>query len=767
MFGYYSIINLTPPICISTGILIYASLLCSTNTGTYLSISTTDTIVLGTNPVSSNSYTGYISTFYLCGTYSSAAAIVNGFTSPSGSDTPLSTNGGTACNCGGYSCYNNNPNDCNQCDASCDNVCTGHTSSNCYSPQSLCSPYYYNSALGVCDYTQTYINHCSVMTSNLCDVCVTGYTVSPSNNMCCIIGTYYNSGSCSACYQDCASCSAYPSCLTCILSTASVNGGGTCVCNAGYYQSGSAPLVCTSCYIDCKTCTGPSSSMCLSCSDSNAITTAPGTCNCNINFYASSSLPLICSPCYSDCSSCIGSTISSCTACNDPNAIISSIPNSCLCKSGYFTTASNPIICIPCYLACSTCIGPLINDCATCLDPNAILISGKCQCKLKYYYVTNQCNSCYSTCNTCINQLYNSCLTCVDSNMILNSVPGECLCPNSMYFNGIMCINCPVNCQICQADTCSQCITGYFLQQNVCISCSKSCQDCNGIYSNNCTSCKSNKILINNQCNCSQGYYMDSNENCLNCIANCLNCSNIANCNQCISGYYYNKLSNICELCDLTCAECIGPATSNCILCVNSSIIPQQPSGNCDCMKGYYISNMNPLTCIPCPNNCNNCILGQCTACNQGYELFLNNNTCSEIFFSLKISVNTDNQIVLDFSEDLSNPLSSSDLTTFYESKEVSHTLNYVNPKKYMVNITDLNTTIDSNQIFIQFNKELTSATSSFLNTLNYTCNLLPSPTQYFNKFTATCQIIYQTLMMAAILLGITSMFSGTQSSLV
>ena len=166
-------------------------------------------------------------------------------------------------------------------------------------------------------------------------------------------------------------------------------------------------------------------------------------------------------------------------------------------------------------------------------------------------------------------------------------------------------------------------------------------------------------------------------------------------------------------------------------------------------------------------NNCNNCILGQCTACNQGYELFLNNNTCSEIFFSLKISVNTDNQIVLDFSEDLSNPLSSSDLTTFYESKEVSHTLNYVNPKKYMVNITDLNTTIDSNQIFIQFNKELTSATSSFLNTLNYTCNLLPSPTQYFNKFTATCQIIYQTLMMAAILLGITSMFSGTQSSLV
>ena len=147
-FGYNVVVLLD---CISLGLELYVTSPCTSSLGSTLSLSTTDTIVLGTNPVTSSNFQGFVSGVYLYSGFSAALGAPTVI--PTGSDVPLETSGGVACSCGSYSCLNNNPADCNVCDSSCGEFCSGTASTDCLNVQNLCSPYYYDAATGKCNST--------------------------------------------------------------------------------------------------------------------------------------------------------------------------------------------------------------------------------------------------------------------------------------------------------------------------------------------------------------------------------------------------------------------------------------------------------------------------------------------------------------------------------------------------------------------------------------------------------------------------------------
>ena len=60
---------------------------------------------------------------------------------------------------------------------------------------------------------------------------------------------------------------------------------------------------------------------------------------------------------------------------------------------------------------------------------------------------------------------------------------------------------CPLNCSSCtNANTCTGCITGFFLNNNQCSACDPSCHTCGAAGPNNCASCTGNLFLSGRAC---------------------------------------------------------------------------------------------------------------------------------------------------------------------------------------------------------------------------------------------------------------------------
>ena len=651
---------------------------CSTATGTLLTNSITDKAYLGIDPLASSNFTGFVSVLNLFNNYLSATNSASSNVVPTGSDLPLVTSSGVACNCGGYSCYNNDPNLCLKCDPSCSDVCTSYSSSGCINIQASCSPYYYNSTLGACDYNQIYINGCAVMNSILCQQCNAGYVLSPTNDTCCAIGTYFNISSCSSCYHDCASCNDYPSCLACNISAAYVNAAGNCQCNSSYYQSGSNPLACTECHIDCATCNGATVNNCLTCVDTNAYTASPGACICKSGYYQSGSSPLVCTKCNSDCATCNGSTANNCLTCIDINAYTAN-PGACVCNHGYYQSGSNPLSCTKCNDDCSTCNGSTANNCLSCADTNAYTIGvGPCICNIGYYASSSApliCTACNADCKTCTGITINDCLSCQDSNAIIASVPGLCICKANYYEiqnSPLICNSCYIDCNTCNDSTANNCLTcsgNYSLVSSsgscicdneyyqsgtsplVCTPCYIDCKTCNGPTSTNCLNCKDNNAQRDDSgsCNCTPSYFALSTSPlvCSPCYSDCLTCTD-SNQNSCLSCKDTNKTvisgictckpgyflqGNSCGKCSTLCNTCISTSSTACTSCIDSKMSILTSPGGCICPYGMIISG---AICIPCYSLCKECndiYYNNCTSCSSDKILINNECICNKGHF--------------------------------------------------------------------------------------------------------------------------------------
>jgi len=127
---------------------------------------------------------------------------------------------------------------------------------------------------------------------------------------------------------------------------------------------------------------------------------------------------------------------------------------------------------------------------------------------------------------------------------------------------------------------------------------------------------------------CSNGYWGNRTTNqCDLCDSSCSACTGPTNaeCLSCPTGYYV--LSQSCHLCDPTCLTCDGRYNSDCLSCLHFLVLT---SMRCLCSSGmYYNSNPWPDICSNCSDPCVTCFgpsSSNCSSCPNG--LVLCNSQC-------------------------------------------------------------------------------------------------------------------------------------------
>ncbi|KAL4473375.1 hypothetical protein ABPG72_015618 [Tetrahymena utriculariae] len=160
-----------------------------------------------------------------------------------------------------------------------------------------------------------------------------------------------------------------------------------------------------------------------------------------------------------------------CTTCLNTFQLSS---GNCITPSGYYyDSVSNSNL--PCDISCSSCTQA--NQCTQCKGQLVFNQQGLCSCQQSNYWFDNLgiCKICDQSCSTCSNS--NSCSTC-QTGLIQASPSQLCQCPQSQWLDSgsITCLPC------------------FF----VCSSCSSAMNSS----SQNCNSCKSDRVLVNGSCLC-------------------------------------------------------------------------------------------------------------------------------------------------------------------------------------------------------------------------------------------------------------------------
>ena len=95
-----------------------------------------------------------------------------------------------------------------------------------------------------------------------------------------------------------------------------------------------------------------------------------------------------------------------------------------------------------------------------------------------------------------------------------------------------------------------------------CEECHENCETCEGSLSSNCLSCANPNRLVEDDCTCKEGFYLDST----------------------------------CEECHSDCLTCAGPLNTDCITCKGAN---KEVSGDkCECKEGYCLEDDNCIECV-------------------------------------------------------------------------------------------------------------------------------------------------------------------------
>ncbi|KAL4462389.1 hypothetical protein ABPG72_009216, partial [Tetrahymena utriculariae] len=300
-----------------------------------------------------------------------------------------------------------------------------------------------------------------------------------------------------------------------------------------------------------------------------------------------------------------------CGSCNNNNNTNKNNSQSCKPSQYYdpknWNKQDNYSHCFPCDQSCATCSADGPNACLSCKNLY-FLTNNQCQlCQVKNgkYYVPKQqtCNNCISNCQTC--QDGTNCKTCM---------PGYNLNSNNKSCDKIQ----------------NKCSSSYFENQGVCTQCHSSCLECSGPLNNNCTQCKTNQFLDqNNSCNdCDQSCNQctdSGSTNCVSCNANyylyqgddCIKCDGI--------GQFISQQN--CLECDSSCSSCSG-SSSDCTTCLDQFFFnPSNKTCKSNCDDGYILSGSQ---CLPCDQSCGTCSNSstECINCAPNYYKFDGSNIC-------------------------------------------------------------------------------------------------------------------------------------------
>ena len=392
----------------------------------------------------------------------------------------------SACDCGPFSCVNNDPQDCLKCDSTCSLSCKGNTPSDCLDlKQTYCTPHPFDQASLSCNWGLTCISNCYYCENAFeCINCDPGYYADPYIHDCtfsCPTGFYEDTqgGQCLPCHQDCSTCSGPTNCLTCSASNSIVN-SGTCACKEGFFASTKDPLTCEACDPACSSCV--SKSECLACSDTSVTPPyVPGPCSCGVSQYIVSKSPLVCGDCYSYCATCTGSNPEDCITCIQ-SSVVPSWQGYCECPESKYAAQTSPLVCSNCSTYCIKCTESECLECQT----GRSLQNGSCgECKKGYFETHNTCQPCESPCVDCEGSS-STCIECVDT-MELEGT--KCVCKKGWKREGSSCVGCA---------------PGYLSLGTECVECPWGCLICNEDLK--CLECNEFLVLKNYECFCQEKY---------------------------------------------------------------------------------------------------------------------------------------------------------------------------------------------------------------------------------------------------------------------
>jgi hypothetical protein len=234
---------------------------------------------------------------------------------------------------------------------------------------------------------------------------------------------------------------------------------------------------------------------------------------------------------------------------------------------------------------------------------------------------------CSTNCRTCLNQTF--CLSCplfggtqyylTSNGLCVDTCPLNYFDDPSTHPETYTCDVCDISCKRCHTSftNCTVCNTdiGYVTPYNVANTCVLNCPDkqykhinATSLYASTCLPCSSV---------------------CYNCIINptrCISCGtslggqlylhNFGCIFNCPTGTYANTNNFTCIKCDISCATCNGPLSSNCFTCATVSsggtnTIYYMAIGAADCAttcpEGQFISVAIPNYCQQCSSLCRVC----------------------------------------------------------------------------------------------------------------------------------------------------------------
>lgn len=172
--------------------------------------------------------------------------------------------------------------------------------------------------------------------------------------------------------------------------------------------------------------------------------------------------------------------------------------------------------------------------------------------------------------------------------------------------------------------TCSNsCLTQFGLQpgSNICIYCDLHCTSCYAAF-DNCSACTKSGIYA------SYLFANDSTIPLMSCVTSCPD------------GYFANKTTRTCDLCNLNCSTCLNTATY-CTSCVTTPFLMAWSAWTCyyPCPTHYYLES-NLTNCTKCNPYCDTCADSptSCTVCTSTgiytaylYNLSSLNGTCMRV----------------------------------------------------------------------------------------------------------------------------------------
>jgi hypothetical protein len=451
-------------------------------------------------------------------------------------------------------------------------------------------------------------------TTSPCLICKSQYATLNNSKCTCPQGMYIDSvGLCQYCSPTCYGCTSATLCSECLPPAIMSTDKKSCTCNSS--QLINATGHCLDCHQSCLTCTALHNRGCSSCKPPAELQ-SEGWCKCP-QFTVMNETTFNCDPvCHFTCGTCDGPSSTNCLTCKEGGAVYNSFTKTCACTPGKYRTITGN--CEPCHNNCLTCTGPGPTECLSCKTLAVLSGKGSCVCGAnKTRNSSGGCDTitCHESCVSCNGTSNTSCLSCKPQAML--SPSGACVCRSSFYADSnYVCQPCHTRCYTCSgplATECTSCASGKYLFPNnscecpagqayadatttVCspVNCHISCETCDGVFDNNCLSCKNGAVL-------------DVYKRCI-----------------CPASTYRKATTGECQPCQPPCLSCTGPLLSDCLTCkTNAMELAIGTSKSCRCKLGYY-SDSTALKCSPCNKKCIGCDgpnENQCTMCIQATTL--------------------------------------------------------------------------------------------------------------------------------------------------